>query len=44
MELSPLAVLSQQKIVNTYFVYKISLCLKINQIVYKLQGHCNFFA
>ena len=39
MELSPLAVPSQRKI-----VYKISLCLKINQIVYKLPGHCNFFA
>ena len=44
MELSPLAMLSQRKIVNTYFVYKIFLCLKTNQIVYKLPGHCNFFA
>ena len=26
------------------FVYKIFLCLKINQTVYDLQGHCNFFA
>ena len=26
------------------FVYTISLCLNINQTVYELQGHCNFFA
>ena len=26
------------------FVYKIYLCLKINQTGYELQGHCNFLA
>ena len=48
VELSPLAVSWPRNIVNTSlfikFVYKISLCLKINQTVYELQGHCNFFA
>ena len=28
----------------TKCVYEISLCLKINQTVYEIQGHCNFFA
>ena len=37
MELSPLHTVIK-------FVYKIYLCLKINQTVYELQDHCNFFA